>query len=193
MKDEDLKEPVDRYNNPWHNFLKQNPEFYEVPFIIHVNEKTSLIQEYNKLNSSVRSIFSNMTCDMTEKCSLIGFIDIPQLDIKDKCSHKLQQFSSSSNEETIKVNGFVGMTYEEESASDKMLIYELSCPIKTYGYSDIKSNHKHSLKAIWLSFEKFYTDNDPEVTINAKHLNSLGKYKLVDSKFYNHNTSKFTK
>ena len=189
LKDENLKQPVDRHNNPWHDFLKQNPEFNDVPFIIQVNEKTSLIQEYNKLNSSIRSIFSNMTCDMTEKCTLIGFVVIPQIDRKHNCLHKLQQFSSSINEEAIKVSGFVGMTYEEEKSSDKMLIYELTCPMKTYKGNDIcKSSQKHSLRGIWLGFEKFYTDNDPEVTINSKHLNSLGKYNLVDCKFYTNNT-----
>lgn len=35
---------------------------------------------------------------------------------------------------------------------------------------------------------EIYTDNDPEVTINAKHLNSLGKYNLADCKFYSSNT-----
>ena len=189
LKDENLKQPVDRHNNPWHDFLKQNPEFYDVPFIIQVNEKTSLIQEYNTLNSSIRSIFSNMTCDMTEKCTLIGFVVIPQIVKKHKCLHKLQQFSSSINEEDIKVSGIVGMTYEEEKSSDKLLIYELTCPMKTNKGSEFcKSSQKHSLRGIWLCFEKFYTDNDPEVTINAKHLNSLGKYNLVDCKFYTNNT-----
>jgi len=188
LKDENLKQPVDRSSNPWHNFLKQNPEFYEVPFIIQVNEKASLVQEYNKLNSSVRSIFSSMTCDMTEKCTMIGYVKIPQAELKFKSSPKLQQFSSSLDEYDVKVKGFVGLTYDEDKSSDKMLIYELSCPSKAFKNSDNRSNQKHSLKAVWISFEKFYTDNDPEVTINAKHLNSLGKYNLADCKFYSSNT-----
>ena len=88
LKDEKLKQPVDRSNNPWYNFLNQNPEFYEVPFIIQVNENTSLVQEYNKLNSSVRSIFSSMTCDMTEKCTIIGYVKFPSVEPIGKCTNR---------------------------------------------------------------------------------------------------------
>ena len=189
LKDENLKQPVDRSNNPWYNFLNQNPEFYKVSFIIQVNENTSLIQEYNKLNSSVRSIFSSMTCDMTEKCTLIGYVKFPPVEPNGKCYLKLQQYSSTFHENIIKVNGFVAMTYVEDKSSDKLLIYELTCPSKGLKHSEHdNSNEKHKLKGIWLSFQKFYTDNDPEVTINTKHLNSLGKYNIVDCKFYTSNT-----
>ena len=91
LKDESLKQPVDRSNNPWYKFLNENPEFKEVPFIIKVDESSSLIQEFNKLNASVRSIFSSMSCDMTEKCYLVGDIRLPNTLQNDGSNIKLRQ------------------------------------------------------------------------------------------------------
>ena len=121
LKDESLKQPVDRSNNPWYKFLNENPEFKEVPFIIQVNERSSLIQEFNKLNTAVRSIFSNMSCDMTEKCNLVGDIRLLTTHQNVGSNLKLRQFSCVNNDESIKIYGCIGNLCSDEY-DNKLLV-----------------------------------------------------------------------
>lgn len=58
MKNEDLGQPVDRSKNPWFNFLKEHPDLMNVPEILIVDEKASLVQAYDKLKSAIFDTFS---------------------------------------------------------------------------------------------------------------------------------------
>lgn len=187
LKDEDLKQPVDRSKNPWHIFLNENPEFKEIPFIIQVNERSSLMQEYNKLNSAVRSIFSAMNCDTTEKCNKLGEIRFTSVHANIRSHLKLRQFSCTVGDGRAKIYGCVGsVSTEEKGNGDKLLLYELTCPINTVtNLEDDNTVRKHALKGLWISFEKMFSDNDPEVSINTKHLNGCS---LIDCKFYTSDT-----
>ena len=66
---------VSRSNNPWHQFLKENEDtFKDIPFIIQVNEKTSLVQEFNLLKAAMNDLFTGMNTSVTDKCILQGNI-----------------------------------------------------------------------------------------------------------------------
>ena len=190
LKDEDLKQAVDSSKNPWYIFLKDNPEFKEIPFIIQVNEKSSLVQEYNKLSDSVRSIFSSMNCDTTEQCKMVGEIRFPSVNSNSRSHLKLRQFSCTVGDDNTKIYGCVGsVSAEENRDGDKLLLYELTCP--TTNLNILKNGNlirKHALKGLWLSFEKLFSDNDPEVSINTKHLKSNGNCSLIDCQFYTRDT-----
>ena len=65
---------MDRSKNPWHQFVQENPEVLEVDFVIKVNEKTSLTQEFDMLKENMDAIFDHMTVDMTDKCNVLGSV-----------------------------------------------------------------------------------------------------------------------
>jgi len=57
LADADLVQPPDNSTNPWHKLLAEHPELQEIPFIIPVNTKTSIVQEHNRLTTAVQEIF----------------------------------------------------------------------------------------------------------------------------------------
>jgi len=73
LKNEPLTQPVDRSNNPWHTFVKDNSDlFKDIPFVVQVNEKTSLVQEFNLLKAAMNDLFTGMNTGVTDKCILLG-------------------------------------------------------------------------------------------------------------------------
>ena len=80
MKNEPLLQPVSRANNPWHTFVKDNADlFKDIPFIVQVDEKTSLVQEFNSLKSAMNDLFTGMNTEVTDKCILQGELMISSL------------------------------------------------------------------------------------------------------------------
>jgi len=71
LSEEDLVQPPDNKANPWHKLLESCPELAEVPFIIPVNSKTSLVTEHLLLSEAVTKIFSSMGADLTNQTQLI--------------------------------------------------------------------------------------------------------------------------
>ena len=170
--------------------MNENPEFKEIPFIIQVNEKNSLVQEYNNLNASVKAIFSSMNCEIGEKCSLIGEIRFSSISNCIRSNNLLRQHSCPFNEDESKIYGCLGSVRSEiQEKGDKIFLYELVCPPSTSRYSpNSNAAKKHVLKGLWLSLDKLFSDNDPEVSINSKYLKSIGSYALVDCNFYTWDT-----
>ena len=60
----ELVQPPDNTANPWHKLLEGCPDLAEVPFIIPVNTKTSLVTEHSLFSQSVTKIFSSMAVDL---------------------------------------------------------------------------------------------------------------------------------
>lgn len=68
MKNEALLQPVDRSRNLWHVFLKENPQLKDIPEILVVDEKASLMQAFERLKESIIETFEGLDTDLTENC-----------------------------------------------------------------------------------------------------------------------------
>jgi len=77
LAEEELVQPPDNSANPWHKLLESCPELAEVPFIIPVNTRTSLVTEHSMLSQSVNKIFSSMGVDLTSQSQLVTCLPLP--------------------------------------------------------------------------------------------------------------------
>ena len=68
LKNEELSQPIDRSKNPWYQFLKENPHVANIPEIIQVDEKASLVQTYQRLEDSIKAVFSTLDSDFSQVC-----------------------------------------------------------------------------------------------------------------------------
>jgi len=77
LRDADLDQPPDTSNNPWCQFLAENPEIREIPFILPAATRTSIIQEHDKLTAAVDRVFQGMNLDMTCQTELSACLSLP--------------------------------------------------------------------------------------------------------------------
>lgn len=68
LKNDELSQPIDRSKNPWYQFLKENPDVANIPEIIQVDEKASLVQTYQRLEDSIKAVFSTLDSDFSQVC-----------------------------------------------------------------------------------------------------------------------------
>ena len=68
LKNDELSQPIDRSKNPWYQFLKENPDVANIPEIIQVDEKASLVQAYQRLEDSIKAVFSTLDSDFSQVC-----------------------------------------------------------------------------------------------------------------------------
>ena len=68
LKNEPLVQPIDRSRNPWYQFLKENPNVANIPEIIQVDEKASLVQTYQRLEDSIKAMFTALDSDFSQIC-----------------------------------------------------------------------------------------------------------------------------
>ena len=73
----DLEQPVDRSDNFWHKFLRENPHVAEIEGVIAPSDKTSLALEKELLKDAVTAIFDEMTTERTGYCGLLGEVVVP--------------------------------------------------------------------------------------------------------------------
>jgi len=79
LSDGPLDQPPDNANNPWAEFLSENPDIADIPFIIPVGTDTSIVQEFNSLSQKVDKIFDSINTDMTGQAELAACLRLPQV------------------------------------------------------------------------------------------------------------------
>jgi len=94
MKDEPLVQLVDRTKNPWHNFLRENPDLADIPEILVVDENASLIQSFHRLQASISDIFADLQSDFSDTAVPIGSFQIKHPDMKSCHFSQMEQCDS---------------------------------------------------------------------------------------------------
>merc|ERR1719187_1931324 len=79
LSDGPLDQPPDNANNPWAEFLSENPDIADIPFIIPVGTDTSIVQEFNSLSQKVDKIFDSINTDRTGQAELAACLRLPQV------------------------------------------------------------------------------------------------------------------
>jgi len=130
LGEEELVQPPDNTANPWHKLLESCPDLAEVPFIIPVNTKTSLVTEHSLLSGAVTQIFSSMGLDLTNQSQLVTCI--PLQDIT----------TQSTRQVTDKM-----VTHGVTITDNKLLCWQTDCSLPS-----------PSTTLIWLQLDKKVVD-----------------------------------
>jgi len=119
LGEDELVQPPDNSANPWHRLLENCPDLAEVPFIIPVNTRTSLVTEHNLLSQSVTSIFSSMGGDLTSQAQLVTCLSLPAVDCQ----------SSRQLTDHLVTNGIATTT--STSTPGKLLCWQTNCSLSS--------------------------------------------------------------
>jgi len=109
-----LVQPPDNSANPWHKLLETCPDLADVPFIIPVNSKTSLVTEHSLLSQAVTKIFSSMGVDLTNQSQLVTRLSLPDIT------------TNSSRQLTDQL-----LTYGVTTTSSRLFCWQTDCSLAT--------------------------------------------------------------
>eukprot|EP00092_Neocalanus_flemingeri_P035465 GFUD01038592.1.p1 GENE.GFUD01038592.1~~GFUD01038592.1.p1 ORF type:complete len:535 (+),score=216.07 GFUD01038592.1:3-1607(+) len=118
LGEEELVQPPDNSANPWHKLLESCPELAEVPFIIPVNSRTSLVTEHSLLSQAVTQIFSSMGVDLTSQSQLVTCLPLPA-------------FTSKSSRQLTDQLITHGVTTTSSTTPGKLLCWQTDCSLPT--------------------------------------------------------------
>lgn len=154
LKDGNLDQPPDTSNNPWCNFLADNPEIQEIPFILPASSNTSIVQEHAKLVKAVNAVFDGMNEDMTGQAELSCCLLLPPLDPQD-IPLRCRQLSSK--------NCVLGLCI---TSKDKLLHWRLS-DNQTLSASWLTAISPNDGPAITITDCSFFTDEVVSVLLEG--------------------------
>merc|ERR1719318_1185728 len=108
LSEEELVQPPDNTANPWHQLLETCPDLAEVPFIIPVNSKTSLVTKH----------FSSMGVDLTNQSQLVNCLSLPS-------------FPTQSSRQLTNKLVTHGVTTTSSTTPGKLLCWQTDCSLAT--------------------------------------------------------------